>query len=340
MLNFYNVVSLPTVPFVPYEAVVIERTTSTFDVMLQKLKKKLSLLGKQSDTVRYIDFDMSLAFSNAVCSVFNNRRLPEYMATLMYALKTGNEGVRKRLIRTHIRWCDVHQNRAGENWAKKEFKSLVKKEYREAVNFFRCMRSFLMCATSYRQLCELVGFLDSFLSMNTIPCRLPNECSKTLVLKSEEEVFRSAEAILWKDFGNAPRLSEPEYVYKVFVDACRGRGYNPTYMEDAYDSFMPEDHENRKGPSASTIFESDYTPQKEPDSRETMQILETETKGPQTSDTNQDQGPRDEPFSISGIGDSKHGVLCCLIGPYNVYVVHREAEDGTAMTRTLHRYRV
>ena len=183
MLNFYNVVSLPTVPFVPYEAVVIERTTSTFDVMLQKLKKKLSLLGKQSDTVRYIDFDMSLAFSNAVCSVFNNRRLPEYMATLINALKTGNEGVRQRLIKTHIRWCEFHENRAVENWSKKEFKSFVKREYREAVIFFRSMTFSLMCATSYRQLCELVGFLDGFLPMETIPCRLPNECSTTLVLK-------------------------------------------------------------------------------------------------------------------------------------------------------------
>ena len=197
-----------------------------------------------------------------------------------------------------------------------------------------------MCGTYYRQLCELVGFLDSFLSMKTIPCSLPNECSKTLVLKSEDEVFMSGEAILWKDFGNALRRSEPEYVYKVLVDACRGRGYKPTYIEDAYDSFMPEDHENRKGPSASRIFESDSTPQKEADSRETMHILETETEGPQTFDTNQDHGPRDDRFSISGIEDSKHGVLRCLIGPYNVYVVHREAGDGTEMARIIHRYRV
>ena len=114
-LNFYIFVSLPTGPLLPYEAVVIERTTSTFEDMLQKLKKKLSLLGKLSDAVRYVTFYMSLAFSNAVCYVFNNLRLPEYMATLMYALKTGNEGVRKRLIKTHIRWCDIHQNRAVEN---------------------------------------------------------------------------------------------------------------------------------------------------------------------------------------------------------------------------------
>ena len=69
-----------------------------------------------------------------------------------------------------------------------------------------------------------------------------------------------------------------------------------------------------------------------------MQILGTEKEGTQTCDTNQNQRPRDEPFSISGIENSKHGVLRCLNGPYNVYVVHREAGGGNEMARTLHSY--
>lgn len=94
---------------------------------------------------------MSIPFTIAVAEVFNNLKVPEYMAALLFSAKTSNKGVSDRIIKSRITWCNVHQDRAIRNFARDKFKQESAELQRNMMSFFRNIRLLLVSAKTYKE---------------------------------------------------------------------------------------------------------------------------------------------------------------------------------------------
>lgn len=173
VLNFHLVFSLATGPFVACEAVLVERTATTFQDILEGYRKRLLIYGSEFAHIRYVS-DMSIPFAYAVMHVFNRMSLPEYMSVLCFSAKIGKDIVAERHIRTRLVWCGVHRDRALSKYGREAFKKRSSKTQREMMIFFGNVRVALTSAKSYEDLCILIGFLDAFVSMESFKFSPPH----------------------------------------------------------------------------------------------------------------------------------------------------------------------
>ena len=242
VLNFHFVVSLETGPFVAAQAVVVERKANTFQNILRGLSENLGMFGNHSKRLRYI-FSICLhrlPQPHAECSItstFLNTWPPYYSRRRSKTLRLERGQYEHSFGGMHNS-REVHQQRAIRQWAQEKCKAHTK-QIRDGVRFLiQSVRFALVLSKTYDNLCVLVGFLNRFLSMTSLPALPPDENSAINIICGEDEIRKAGEDLQWDHFGGVPLRLEPEYTSKVLFKAFRGKCYYSDDCDTSFESYM------------------------------------------------------------------------------------------------------
>ena len=69
---------------------------------------------------------------------------------------------------------------------------------------FQSVRLALVSSKTYENLCVLLGFLNRFLSMRSLPALPPDENSAIKMICGEDEIRKYGEDLLWDHFRGVP----------------------------------------------------------------------------------------------------------------------------------------